>query len=78
MKKGDTIKNLRKLRYWEVQNKRLFEAIKATGLALSECAKAVGVSLRTLERWIFQGSTPKPWNQAKAAQVLKKQPDELF
>jgi transcriptional regulator with XRE-family HTH domain len=78
MKKGEVLKEIRKLRYWKITNKRLYAAIRETGLALSECARIIGVSLRTLERWLFDGITPKPENQVKAAGAFHKEPDELF
>jgi transcriptional regulator with XRE-family HTH domain len=41
-----------------MRNERLREAIRASGLAITELGGAVGVDGKTAQRWVYEGRTP--------------------
>jgi hypothetical protein len=41
-----------------MRNERLREAIRASGLAITELGSAVGVDGKTAQRWVYEGRTP--------------------
>ena len=43
---------------WEVRNRILLGLILVSGKTMTETAKEVGVDIRTLERWIYDGAIP--------------------
>lgn len=54
---------------WQVVNKPLYDAIVAKyGEALAEFAHDAGVSVRAVQRWIYEGVLPRP----KVATVVHK------
>jgi transcriptional regulator with XRE-family HTH domain len=42
-----------------MRNERLREAIRASGLAITELGGAVGVNGKTAQRWVYEGRTPR-------------------
>lgn len=44
---------------WEAKNRILFGLILLSGKTMTETAEEIGVDIRTLERWIYDGVIPK-------------------
>lgn len=63
---------LRKTKSWSIKNIALWDAIQAQQYSLIEFAKRCGCSIRTLERWVFEGYPPKPDMAAKVELILGK------
>ncbi len=69
---------IRKLRTWEVTNKRLYDLMMAKSCRTTELAQAVGVSERTVLRWLFQDATPHKDTAALVASYFELSLVELF
>ncbi|OPA81073.1 hypothetical protein BVG16_01660 [Paenibacillus selenitireducens] len=69
---------LRKLKTWRVMNKRLYESLDQAKISIPELADALGFQARTVERWIFEGSTPNRANAQKVAQFFEKPANYFF
>lgn len=63
---------LRKNKAWVIKNDVLLAAIQEKQYSLIEFAKRCGCSLRTLERWVFEGKPPLPRMAEKVEDILGK------
>lgn len=69
---------IRKLRSWEVKNRKLYQVMMEKPCTTLELADAADVSQRSVNRWIFNNSTPKFDTACKAAKYLNRDVGELF
>lgn len=69
---------IRKLRRWEVKNHRLYHLMMDRDCSTKDLAKFVGISERSVCRWLFQNSIPKEDNARRAAQFFNMETSELF
>lgn len=69
-----TLKNektiIRKLNKWEITNEKLADALIKTKTTISELAEKVGVTYRTVERWIYQNGIPNKNHKIKINEIL--------
>jgi ribosomal protein L37E len=63
---------IRELKRWEVANHRLYRNLMKAKLTIAELAEAAGVTARQVQRWIFEGAEPYPWNREKVEAILGK------
>ena len=63
---------------WEVSNRMLYGILWAEDIPLSVFAKVLGVSLRTLQRWVYQDQEPTPSHKKEAAKLLNIPADILW
>ena len=68
--KGGSKKSFRKLRTWNVKNKILYGILFSKNIKLSDFAELVGVSRRTVQRWVFEGGKPADENIEKICDLL--------
>nr|WP_139293536.1 helix-turn-helix transcriptional regulator [Mycobacterium tuberculosis] len=69
---------IRKLRKWEVKNHELYHAMMEKGCSTNKLAKYIGISERTVERWVFENVMPKEDNAREAARFFNMDVSELF
>jgi transcriptional regulator with XRE-family HTH domain len=60
------------------QNQSLRDAISETGASEAQFACRVGVSPKTVQRWITTGRTPHPRHRWQASRILGKPEEELW
>jgi DNA-binding XRE family transcriptional regulator len=70
---------IRTLVSWVPTNQNLYDAMIASKCSTKDLAVAVGVSQRTITRWLFEGAKPRyPERAELAANYLNTSVDELF
>ncbi len=69
---------LRKLKRWQIGNERLYLAIEASKISIPELAQALDLKTRTVERWVFEGITPKRENADKVAKYFNQPVSRFF
>jgi len=69
---------LRKLKRWQIGNERLYQAIEASKISIPELAQALNLKTRTVERWVFEGITPKRENADKVARYFNQSVSRFF
>ncbi|MFD2670361.1 helix-turn-helix domain-containing protein [Marinicrinis sediminis] len=68
--KGVRISRFRRPNSWNVQNRVLMSVLIVENIKLSELAKKIGVSPRTVAAWVYEGRMPSEDNQRKVAELL--------
>ena len=71
----------RKLKTWAVKNRTLDGVVSllvAAGKSRTKIAQEIRVDLRTLQRWIYEGSIPPPDSTGRVCAYFGKSPEELF
>ncbi|CAM3370535.1 helix-turn-helix domain-containing protein [Marinicrinis lubricantis] len=76
--KGVRISRFRKPNSWTIQNRILMSILIVENIKLSELAKQVGVSPRTVAAWIYEGRRPSEDNQQKVADIVGLPPHIVF
>ena len=61
---------IRSLKTWEVKNKKLYQILLERKMTIPQLAQMVGVSSRSVDRWVFEGSIPKLENREKVNTCL--------
>lgn len=61
----------RKLKVWSVRNRILFGLIMSSGFTIKQCAERLGVSARSVQRWVYIGIIPTEENIEKLEQLFK-------
>lgn len=56
---------IRNLKTWGVKNKRLYDVLIDKKITIPQLAERVGVSSRSVDRWVFEGSIPKIENRER-------------
>ncbi|OGX68658.1 MAG: hypothetical protein A2189_04155 [Paenibacillus sp. RIFOXYA1_FULL_44_5] len=67
---GVRIKRFRKPNKWHIENRILMAVLFVENIKLSQLAKQIGVSPRTVGAWVYEGRLPNQLNQEKTAQIL--------
>ncbi|NEW07695.1 helix-turn-helix transcriptional regulator [Paenibacillus sp. SYP-B3998] len=65
-------------RIWDVKNPALYNLIVSNGLRLSEFAELIGVSVRMVERYVYQGSYPKEPVRQRMADLFDCPQEQCF
>jgi len=76
--KGIKKKRFRRLKKWKVINRYLYGLMFAEDIKVSDMAEFVGVTPRTVGRWIYEGSIPNEENIDKVCEVLRAPSNVLF
>lgn len=66
---GKGIRKFRTPKIWSVKNRILYGVLWAENMPLQTFADKVGVSLRAVESWIFEGRRPNEENTKKCEEV---------
>ena len=61
---------VRKLKTWEVRNHSLYNALKERGIKIKVFANQIGVTDRTVHRWIYEDAVPCEENKIAIEQIL--------
>lgn len=61
---------VRSLRTWKITNRILFDRLESLGMTIREFACEIGVSNRTVERWLFEETIPSFNNMNKINSYL--------
>ncbi|TVX85590.1 helix-turn-helix domain-containing protein [Paenibacillus agilis] len=69
---------IRKLRTWSIENDNLYELMMKKPCTTKELSQIVGVSARNVDRWLFEGASPKKENALKVAEFFGKTIEEVF
>lgn len=56
---------IRNLKTWEVKNDKLYHLLIDRKMTIPQLAEIVGVSSRSVDRWVFEGSIPKIENRER-------------
>lgn len=64
------IKVVRKLKTWEVTNLTLYNAMKDRNMSVKELAKLTDVSVRTVNRWLYENATPKDFRKQEINEIF--------
>lgn len=64
---------IRKLKKWDVTNRKLYNTLIAEGISIPELAEAVNVTPRSVDRWIFENAEPRPGHKEKVNVFLKEE-----
>lgn len=76
--KGIRKKRFRRLKKWKVVNRYLYGLMFTEDIKVSDMADFVGVTPRTVDRWIYEGSMPNEENVKKVCEVLQAPSTVLF
>lgn len=76
--KGIRKKRFRRLKKWKVINRYLYGLMFAEDIKVSDMAEFIGVTPRTVGRWIYEGSIPNEDNMRKVSEVLQAPSNILF
>lgn len=57
-------KFIRKLKRWKVTNPQLLELMVEHGVGVGDMAELTDVSIRSVEKWVYEGATPRRKKQA--------------
>jgi len=68
--KGGKKKSFRRLREWNVENKILYGIMFSLNLKISDLAKIINVSPRTVQAWVFEGRNPNEENKESLSKLL--------
>jgi hypothetical protein len=68
---------IRNLKSWEVKNKKLYDILINKRITIPQLAQMIGVSARSVDRWVFEGSLPKIENREKVNTYLNIEVFEL-
>lgn len=61
---------VRETNTWEVSNRILYGILLIEDIKLAELAELVGVSARTVQRWVYEGTKPNQENKEKLSKIL--------
>ncbi|MFW6009213.1 MAG: helix-turn-helix domain-containing protein [archaeon] len=61
---------IRKLKSWEIQNKKLYNELIKQKITISQLAAKIGITSRAIQRWIFQKTNPKLKNRIMVNKIL--------
>lgn len=61
---------IRNLKTWEIKNKKLYNILIEKKMTIPQLAQLVGVSSRSVDRWVFEGSIPKLNNRERVNTCL--------
>ncbi|NLK22304.1 MAG: helix-turn-helix transcriptional regulator [Epulopiscium sp.] len=56
---------IRSLKSWDIKNTKLYNILMDKKISIPQLAEMVGVSSRSVDRWVFEGSIPKIENREK-------------
>lgn len=62
---------IRRLKNWEVTNKKLYNALINQKITIAELAELIDVTPRSVQRWLFEKGKPSPENREKIKEVLR-------
>lgn len=62
----------------EIKNYNLYGTLKNQNMPPSQLAKKIGVSNRSVQRWIYEGHIPDRDNMYLIGKILNEPPEELF
>ena len=68
---------IRHLKSWEIKNKKLYDILIKKRITIPQLAKMIGVSSRSVDRWVFEGCIPKLENREKVNAYLNMEVFEL-
>lgn len=68
----------RKRKSWTVQNHALWETMQKNNIVESEMASLFGVSVRTVQRWVYEGAAPKEGMAMDISSTMNMPLYELF
>ena len=77
-KEDYSVRRFRTPQKWDVKNRLMFGFMLVEDIKVSELAEMVGVTSRSIERWVFEGAKPSSKNQEKLAEALKVPQEQLF
>jgi transcriptional regulator with XRE-family HTH domain len=69
---------IRKLKKWKITNHILYNLMMEKSCSTSDLAKHVGVSERSVLKWIFENAIPNENNAKVAADFFGMKPGQLF
>ncbi|MBD7970337.1 helix-turn-helix transcriptional regulator [Paenibacillus gallinarum] len=69
---------IRRLRKWKVKNYELYHAMMEKSCSTKQLADYIGISDRTVCRWVFDNVVPKDDNAWKAARYFNVNVTDLF
>lgn len=76
--KGGSKKSFRRLSTWNIENRIMYGIMYSKDIKVSDLAERVGVTSRTVQRWLFEGSVPNEENQIKCVEILGYPKEILF
>ncbi|MBM7556847.1 helix-turn-helix domain-containing protein [Halanaerobacter jeridensis] len=77
-KEDYSVRRFRTPQKWDVKNRLMFGLMLVEDTKVSELAEMIGVTSRSIERWVFEGAKPSIKNQEKLAEALKVPQEQLF
>ncbi|MDH6674333.1 DNA-binding XRE family transcriptional regulator [Paenibacillus sp. LBL] len=63
---------------WKIKNRRFANVMKDRGIKISDLSIAIGVSDRTVHRWLYENGTPNIKHAIKAAEFLGCELGDVF
>jgi len=65
-------KIFKRLSKWQIRDKGLYDALVDEQIRASELADDIGVSVRSVERWLYEGYEPRDKNKIAVNNYLNK------